>query len=168
MAEMEEDTVKEYIIESTEDYEAAIAESPRFVVFFKAGFDTASEALASKVELELAPKFSGRVGLCVLDLEEDEFCVDLGVSNPGTAFFYRAGKKVGTIDGKASYEAVSAAMAELSQDFESGPAPGLDDRGYIRLEYSKTANGQSVHGGMSGGCCGGGRDYAAVSERSLQ
>jgi len=177
-------------VESLEDYEAMVAAHPAgLAVVFFAPWSTSSVELAAAASAAAqdTPGVVKFVGLDLSDAQVEGLAVDLGVSEPPTAFFYRLGVKAAELSGAAATgAAVAAAMADLAKakaaasfpasnkvaeksKLENGGANGEGKGGeedalqFVRDKYSETALGKSVLGGDKAGCCGGGRDYSAVS-----
>jgi hypothetical protein len=160
--------MEDSVVESIGDYESLVKKytSGLAVVFFA---PWAASSVALSTAAATAAKASG-VPLVTLDLSEpevEEIAVDLGVSQPGAAFLYHSGLKVSDLSSPTTGPELAAALTDLATGKLTPTTEGDDGEGdaqdFVRLKYSETAKGQSVLGGAEAGCCGGGRDYAAVS-----
>ena len=143
----------EHIVETLDDYKAAIASSGRIVVLFTAEWHKPSQVLAAAMD-PTSPFAAdhGSVTFLTLDLgdsEVEEFALDhLGVSMPGTCFLYRGGVKEGALpraasDATTTMEDIEEAVAALEAE--------ADEQQAVRDEYRTAALGAS-----GAGCCGGG------------
>mmetsp|Transcript_10132 Transcript_10132/g.12295 ORF Transcript_10132/g.12295 Transcript_10132/m.12295 type:complete len:317 (-) Transcript_10132:377-1327(-) len=149
----------EFIVESTTDLDAAISSSQRLIVLFSASWDAASTALAEEIDNRVSdPSLKTQMNFIDLSLDDsfaEDIAMELGVSNPGAVLAYRSGVKM-NLPNEVTASNIASVIEQLSQDEDVMQA--------IRDEYSRTATGTSVLGGSAAGCCGGGRDYSAVSK----
>jgi len=103
-------------VDSLEAFNAAVQAQASLAVVFFAEWSTPSEKLATFVEKEVRARGGGTpfLKLDLGDSDVEAFALDLGVSEPGTVFFYRGGAKVSELKGAAATEAsVASALATL-------------------------------------------------------
>ena len=116
----------------------------------------------------LVPEFP-EVKFCSIDMDSsdgEELAIELGVSEPGTVLFFHQGLPVGKQLSAPNEATLRESLVSL-QRLSSHIGSMKDDaqRDAVREAYAQTAEGRSVLGGASAGCCGGGRDYDEVSTR---
>lgn len=148
----------EFIIDSLADLEAAINASSRLVLIFSASWDKTSTTLVEDIEkmLEGNSMNINFIDLSLDDSTTEDIAMEMGVSNPGAVFMFRSGVRM-NFPGEVSKENIASLIENLSNEEDLSQA--------IREEYARTATGSDVLGGSAAGCCGGGRDYTAVSNQ---
>jgi arsenite methyltransferase len=184
----------DFIVESLEDFNAAVKSSERLCVVFSAEFQPSSIELADAIESELAKEFGEKCNFVYLDLADsdiEEFSLDtLGVSKPGTVHLYRGGVKAAQLEDvdvasvREELEAKlfssnlsnlppppppsAAALAAASFMQEQQEQMTAEELQAIRDMYASTVTdgGVTTPGGLGGGCCGAEeRDFFALSRQ---
>lgn len=159
-----------------DELKAKITEGSTAIYFF-ADWEPKCKAFLATFD-ELSADFDGLVTLCKVDMGESEgedAAVAMGVREPGAIFLYHEGAQVEARSHDDEPRMLRNALTALTRrkkvktgtDDGSAALAGDEnaERDAIRDMYAKTAEGQDMLGSTLAGCCGGGRDYAAVSQR---
>mmetsp|Transcript_23015 Transcript_23015/g.61102 ORF Transcript_23015/g.61102 Transcript_23015/m.61102 type:complete len:326 (+) Transcript_23015:182-1159(+) len=159
-----------------DELKAQIADGSTAIYFF-ADWDPKCKEFMPIID-EMTGEFDGLVNVCKVNMGESEgedAAVAMGVREPGAIFLYHEGDQVEgrthDDDPRMLRNALTTLTRRVKSKTDGGDgSTGLTgdtnaERDAIRDMYAKTAEGQDMLGSSLAGCCGGGRDYGAVSQR---